>query len=277
MKKAVLVFGVTLVILTATLFCKNVPAGDFAAGMLYTQTVNSSPRSEITLATNAVVFRDGLGLPSGAGFVFETATNDAYRYDSDIAYISTEVVVAYNDSRPPTILIWDWSCSEESPCADGKAVPSYQWQKPVGDMGCYLKTMSPPWEKFTVLPYKNKTRKVFVGGEARWKNEVFFLSCKKPYRWTLVYSHLIERGAVIGIVPNALFGPIIETFLPHPVPMEWQIPPLGFFGSKLIVDGKSYPLDANISFYQNPTSASNFGTAYLNPNRSFLVQSFPNK
>lgn len=273
MKKIIQVLGFALAI-----FALPAPAGNFVAGVFYTQAIVPSPMREITLVANAVVLPSGLGLPAGAGWVFETATNNAYRHDTDVAYTSVEVVVAYNDSAAPLILIYDWSCSTGSPCADGSTTPSYQWSKSVADAGSYLKTISRIGKNFTVLPYKNTTRKAFVNWEVRWQNEVFFQTCNsfngfKFCTWKLVYSHLIEREAVIGMVSNALFGPVIETFLPNPVPVDWQVPTLGFFDSSLIVDGKCYPLTTSISEYRNPTLESNLDTVYLKPNISFLVQS----
>jgi hypothetical protein len=230
----------------------NLPVpGGLGAGITF-QSGKLSALSSATLYTHMVVHPDGTGqLPD---WLFTTSTNRTEK--------GVEVVGIYLSAGQGDIGVFDWSCSESYPCANGVTSPSWIWTRPFAQNPChYAQQLDAAGVEQTATYYANSTH----SANGQWHNEVTFWNyCTEG--WDLVYSH--EYG---GTQPDCAatgcgwWGPIIENFFD--LSGSTPIAELGFFDTELVHDGQTSLLPPSDTSWSSPPS--NWTLCYRIPNSSW--------
>lgn len=180
-----------------------------------------------TLSATMIIDEFGLE-PStdGLDWIITTATNRTQD--------SLEIAAIYNQGNPGVLGIFDWSCSETSPCDGGITDPAWTFTMDMSNLSCN----KPVYRmhdglRHQLMNYRNVTLQT-AGG---WTNNAYLWDvCGRSWDW--IYTHDYTGPLEDCSINNdcAWWGPIIEAFPAangDPLP---QIDQLGFQDVRLVAD-----------------------------------------
>lgn len=173
-------------------------AGDVGAGIFFNKGLITA-KDFLQLEAHMI-----LDLESKSSSDFECCTTSM-----NGSITSLEILAFYPRATNLSFVIWDWSCSELSPCVglDGKPLtsPNYVFGVEASDFKDYLETRRVFGKKRTILTYRNITERVSgLTRPATWINRAYFKE-KKSGIWKEFYSHKFQSDHVIPLPNDDLF------------------------------------------------------------------------
>jgi hypothetical protein len=228
------------------------------------------------LHTRMFVYPDGLEKDAAMpAWLYTTATS---RVDNGL-----EVLAMYTEAQASGYLgLYAWTCLPDYPCPDGATTPSWQWSRPMPNLGCNIShTVDQGGHAQKQLYYANHSDRMDNGSPPLWKSAVYIWNfCDDA--WDLAWEHSYRANKGDCSIPGsgcAWWGPSVEIFGDAMYP---HIGELGYEDSLLYHDGAWSLLAPPEAEFRDPAdprwgSLTPWQLFHLEPNRSYGVGSWFNE
>ncbi len=228
------------------------------------------------LHTRMFVYPEGLEhdapLPA---WLYTTATS---RVDHGL-----EVLAMYAEEQDRGHLgLFAWPCLPDFPCPNGARAPSWQWSRPLPELGCNItQIVDQGGHAQKQLHYANHTDRLDDQSPPLWKSAVYLWNyCDAA--WDLAWEHAYRQDKADCSVAGATcawWGPSIEIFGDATYP---RIGELGYEESLLYHDGawsRLLPPETEFRDPANPEWGSQipWQLFHLEPDRSYGVGNWVNE